>query len=289
MKRRACIIGALVLVNSLEAAMVAGWEVGGVDVDNGIGIVSNIPPYTFLATTNETQHVSARLTLGPGVTPSTTASKYGFKIPGDDATNSLAGAIASGHYMELALDVEEGFALSLVDIEVNGEGTSSACSNVVVKTSVDGFADEQDIATAFPANGTGGLDTDGSGFPGPIDLSGSQYQNLTGTILIRFYGWNSTSGLGSTRLRDLVGNDLVVNGSVAIAVSGPQLAMDYTNGTQQVSATFDTPPSQSYVLQYRAGLTDSNGWVNVSSPFTSDSSWPVGTTSNAGFYRAISE
>lgn len=290
-KRNVVLVGMVALAGGIQAGVLAGWNINGVDVNDGTGLDAVGAPYAFSATTSETTQVTAQLTLGAGVNPSTSANQYGFKISAADATNSLAGAIASDHYLEFALTVSSGYALNLDSIEMNGGGSSTACSNVVLMSSIDGFTDGQELASAFPANVTGGFDTDASGFGGPIEINSAQYSNLTGTISFRLYGWNHTSGAAVTSLRDLSSDDLVVNGTVVELPSAdrPMLSVLASNGVTSVMAVFDSAPGDHYILQYRNDLSDSNGWNTVSAPFASNATWQIMTTNAAGFYRAISE
>jgi len=290
MKKELFVVGMLAVVGGARAGVVAGWDVSGVDVADGVGLEMNIPPYVFMATTGETANVSARLTLGDGVNPSTSANQYGFKIAISDETNSLAGAIASDHYMEFSLTIANGYELSLDSIEMKGQATGTGCSNVVLMTSIDGFTAGQEIASANPANVTGGFDTDSSGFGAPIDLGGTEYQSLTGTVSFRLYGWNSTSGSGATYIRNLENEDLIVNGILIELSSGvvPDLAIEVSNGTVSVFAAFDGAGSTNFVLQSCDNLA-SNDWNTVSAPFTTNTSWDVEATNSAGFYRAIAD
>jgi hypothetical protein len=283
------IVGTLVLVGGTRGEVVAGWDVNGIDVADGTGLETNIAPYAFMATTGDTGRVTARLTLGDGVNPSTSANQYGFKIASSEGTNTLAGAIAGNHSMEFSLAVAAGYQLNLDAIEMNGQATASGCSNVVLMSSVDGFTAGQEIAAAYPANVTGGFDTDASGFGAPIDLSDAKYQQLTGTVTFRLYGWNSTSGSGSTYLRNLNGDDLIVNGTIIEGSGGavPRLIMSASNGTVSVSAVFDKSAASGFVLQHRIDFADSNTWNTVSAPFTTGTNWNIETTNTTGFYRAM--
>ncbi len=294
MKRLALAVG-IVLVGfgsvKAHAAVVAGWDVAGVDVKDGSGIETNVAPFTFYATTSETGRVTARLELGSGVNPSTATNMYGFKISGGEGTNSLAGAIAKNHYMEFSITVDEGYELNLGSIEMNGEATGDGCTNVVLMASIDGFVAGNEIVAAHPANETGGFDTDANGFGGPIDLTASKYQGLTGTVAFRIYGWNSASGIGETRIRSLVGDDLVVFGELVLLAGGgtPTLSLVLATGSASVSAVFDGASPTNYVLQYCGDLTDSNGWNTITTSFASNAMWQVETTNRAGFYRAVAE
>ncbi len=279
------------LLGQVSAEVVAGWDLDGVDLDDGIGVESNVPPYTLYSTTNDVTQVDAQLMLGSGVNPSTTAGQYGFKISSADQTNSLAGAIATNHYIECALSIDSGYRLNLESIELLGQSSSGGCSNVVLMTSIDGFAAGNEIASAYPANETGGFDTDASGFGAPIDLTAAQYQNLTGSVSFRLYGWNSTSGSSPTYIRNLTGLDFVVYGSVE-PMSGnqsPALSIIPTNGMAMVTALIEGGTSNYYVLQSADRLSASNGWSSISAPFESSTNWMFQMTNNAAFYRVIPE
>ena len=236
------VLSIVVIGLNSEAALMAGWEINGVEMDVGTGLVTNVHPYRFLATTSDYSAVSAELTLGDGVNPTTSEHQYGFKIPGGTQTNSLAGAIDQEHYMEFRLSVDAGYSFSLNSIEMRGQASASGCSNVVLMSDIDGFSAGQEIASTLSINGdVGGLDTDASGFGGPIDLSDARYQNLTGAVTFRLYGWGSSSSSGLTYLRSLSGYDLEVFGEVeAVTASGELfLNLDLSNDVVAVEALFD--------------------------------------------------
>lgn len=276
----------------LHADVVAGWDVDGVDVGDGVGIVTNLPPYSFVVSTSEVDQVTATLSLGAGVSPSTSAGKYGFKIAGDDQTNSLAGAIAMEHYMEFSLTVAEGYELNLSSIEIIGEGTSTACSNVVLMSSVDGFVAGKEMATVFPANVNYSLDTKKGAFGDAVDLSAKKYQHLTGSVAFRIYGWNSAAGSGSIRIRNLKGMDLVVNGTVApVSTTGegePQVSIHHSNGRANVAVLFGDSSVTNCCLQYCSQLTDSAGWSVIAGPFSQSTNLFFDADESCGFYRLVS-
>jgi hypothetical protein len=292
MKKRLVASFVVVMVVGVRGAVVAGWDFAGVDAKDGTGIETNVAPFTFFATTSEVQHVSAKLTLGAGVNPTTSNDKYGFKISISDSTNSLAGAIAMDHYMEFSLTVEEGYELNLASIEMLGDASPTGCSNVVLMTSVDGFVDGQQIATATNANTTGGFDTDISGFGAPIDLTASKYQEITGSISFRIYGWGVTSSAGETALRTYgtVSDDLVVYGEV-VEYSGSGelfLSIGTSNESTYVFAVFDGTARTNYVLQSSTDM-DSNSWSAVSTTFAADAKWVIETTNTVECFRAIAQ
>ena len=283
------VVGAFLMVNA-EAGVVAGWDVAGVDVDDGYGVQTNIAPYALEATTNLSGVSSATLTLGDGGLRSTSTNVYGFKVSVAMQTNSLAGAIALNQYIDCTLILEAGYSLNLESVEIKGGGSSTACSNVAFMTSMDGFVAGKEIALANQANTEGGLDTDASGFGTPIDLSARLYQDITGSVSFRLYGWNSTSGSGTTRIRNLTGLDFIVNGEV-VESSGSgdvQLSLSASNSAVYVFADFDGAAATNYVLQSCTNLV-SNAWDTVSGTISADTNIAVNASHEAGFFRIIVE
>ena len=266
MKKTAVLmISILTAAQSARPDILAGWDMAGVDVNDGIGLATNAPPYTFAATTGETMQVQARLQLGDGVNPSTSADQYGFKVQSADTALTLAEAVAGNHYIEFSLTVPDNCRINLESVTMRGQSTSSGCSNVVLMSSVDGFAAGQEIASVFGVNKTGGFDTDSSGFGAPIDLTDGRYQQLAGTVVFRLYGWSSVSGSGATYLRNLGGDDLVVHGSVETLSggSGPVLSISGSNGTCRISAVVEAGNENAFVLQQCSEIDGSNGWSTV--------------------------
>jgi hypothetical protein len=197
--------------NVMHADVLVAWDVDGVDASE----IAGGAPYEFAATSsNPSGRVGGSLTLGQGVNPSTSAGQYGFKISSVDEQATLAGAISSEHFIQFTLEAEAGYRFDLKNIELKGESSSSGCDNVAILTSADGFNEGRALAPlANRQDITGGLDTDASGWGDLIDLSAPQYQEQT-SINFRLYGWNSTSGSGVSYIRNLSGNDLVINGTI---------------------------------------------------------------------------
>lgn len=289
-KQFAVFVVLLVGAGRVGAALLAGWDVAGVDLDDGIGIVSNASPYMLFSTTTDVEHVTAYLGLGAGVNPTTTAGQYGFKISSSDQTNSLSGAIAQGHYIEILIAVDDGYLLALESMELFGEGSANACSNIAVLGSLDEFDSERVIASVFPANVTGGFDTDSSGFGGAIDLSVDIYQGIAGTNSFRLYGWNSSSGSSPSYIRDLKGLDLKINGTIAAHPSGlAHLALVRTNELSRLELSIGSESGQSFLLQTATNLLGSNVWENVVGGISSNTTWSLSATNSSRFYRVVPE
>ena len=196
----------------VSASILAAWDVDGVDVEAGAGIETTSYPYTKSATTLGMNVSEGHLLLGADL-PSTTSGMYGFRFSAATHQSSLADSIENGHYIEFAVVAAAGYRFDLSSIEMNGQSGTSGPDNIALMSNVDGFAAGDEIATLVGRQGvTGSWDTDASGWGGPIDVSDLQYQDLT-AVTFRIYGWNS-SGTASAGIRNLSGNDLVVNGTM---------------------------------------------------------------------------
>ena len=194
-----------------SASVLAGWDVNGIDLDGPSA--PNSAPYTYSASLGS--NISAAdLTLSSAVNRSTTSSKYGFKVAGGNEQATLAGAISAGHYFQFTITAAPNFLMNLTSIEMNGESTGNGADQAAFFSSAAGFTAGAELASVIGKRGvTGGFDTDASGFGAPIDLSGSAYQGVS-SATFRFYAWDTVSGTGSTRIRDLTGSDLIINGTV---------------------------------------------------------------------------
>lgn len=195
-----------------QADVLSAWDVDGIDVADGKGIDTSVAPYTFSASLLGSNVDDARLSLG-SVNPTTSNDQYGMKISADQT--SLAGAIDNDHYIQFTVTAASGYRLNLASIEMNGQSSSTGADDVALLSNVDGFSSTEIIDSVADISGlTGGFDTDSSGFGSAIDLSGASFQDLE-SVTFRLYGWGTTSGSGVTYVRDLSGNDLIVNGTVS--------------------------------------------------------------------------
>jgi hypothetical protein len=273
--------------------LLAGWDVVGIDLNDGLGIETAAPPYTCAAITSAFTHVTAFLRLGGGVNPSTSPDQYGFKVATSNQAATLSEAISAGHYIECVLIPDEGYMLNMDRLELNGQSTASGCSNMVLMSSVAGFSDGQQLASALDMAGkTGGFDTAGSGFGGPIQF-GAEHRGITGELAFRLYGWGSSSGSGVSYIRNLSGLDFKVIGSVvateAAQLPRPTCSLVTSNGLSQLHVVFARPATAGYVVQRRADLSDTNGWTTVSGVFSNDYIWSVDMSQPAAFFRSVSE
>lgn len=194
------------------ADILAAWDVAGVDVEAGTGLGQVDFPYAMNATTRGVNISDGQLTLGTDL-PSTAVNLYGFKFSSATHQTSLTAAIANDHYIQFTLVADAGYRFDLSSIEMNGQSGTSGPDAIVLMSNVDGFNEGNEITSLTGRQGiTGGWDTDPSGWGDIIDLLDPQYQNLN-AVTFRIYGWNS-SGTASAGIRNLSGDDLVINGAV---------------------------------------------------------------------------
>jgi hypothetical protein len=196
-----------------SAQNIASWEISGVDLNDG----SYDSSFTLNAQNKDTNLTTAELTLGSGVNSSTSNNQYGFKVGGGNEQTTLSGAITNAHYIEFKFVVAGGYEFNLSSINFKGESSASGADNVAFMSDVDGFTSGNEISALSGMSGsTGGFDTDSSGFgAGTISLAAAKYQNLS-AITFRLYGWNTSSGSGVTYLRNLSGDDVVLNGVITV-------------------------------------------------------------------------
>ena len=204
--------GLLFAGTSAPALSLAVWDFNGIDLDD----LNPASRYELSAGSTTVGIAQAALRLGSGVTHSTGAGQYGFKVANTDAQTSLAGAIAKGHYIEFSLTAAAGTTLHLDSLTFNGQSAASGADNIALLSSVGGFSDGAAITTRSGiAGATGGFDTDASGFGNPVDLSMPAFQNIA-SIRFRLYGWNTSGSTGATYFRNLSGDDLVIHGTVNV-------------------------------------------------------------------------
>jgi hypothetical protein len=143
--------------------------------------------------------------LGSGLSASAAADTFGGS--GFNST-SLAAAIASNQYLGITITPQADYAISLSSIFFT-TGVSSATTSFhgELLSSATGFAPGNSLHTYSFSTTTPPSQS--------ITLSGiSALQNIVGPIEFRIYGWRDTAGTTTFRIRNLSGNDLVINGSI---------------------------------------------------------------------------
>lgn len=189
------ILAALAL-NCAAQGQIAVWEIAGANAT-----VTNPQPATSVATFI----ASSSLALGSGTTAASAADTFGGS---GFNTTSLAAAISGADYISFTLTPTAGYSLSISSISLT-TGVSSAVANFhgELLSSATGFTAADSLHSYSFATTSAPIQT--------IALSGiSVFQNLPGGIEFRLYGWRDTSGTSTFRMRNLAGNDLVINGAV---------------------------------------------------------------------------
>jgi len=203
------------------ANILAAWDVDGVDVAEGTGVDTPSFPYTRNAATLGVNISEGRLSLGTNL-PSTSTGMYGFRFSAATHQSSLLGAIEKNHCIQFTMTAKAGYRFDLSSIAMNGQSGTSGPDDIALMSSIDGFTAGDEMRWLTGRQGvTGGWDTDASGWGDIIDVSDLKYQDLT-AVTFRIYGWNS-SGTASAGIRNLSGNDLIINGTIE-AIPEPAVA-----------------------------------------------------------------
>lgn len=183
---------------NLAYAQLATWEV------NTVNAGSTNP---FSATTLASNVMSANLALGSGVSASTAADTFG----GSNFNQiSLSNAITGGDYISFSISPSIGYSISISSITFNsGVSTTVTNFNGNLLSSVTGFTSSDSLLTySFSALGASAQS---------VTLSAiSSLQNVTSAVEFRLYGFRDTSGTSTFRIRNLSGNDLVINGTASV-------------------------------------------------------------------------
>lgn len=134
------------------------------------------------------------------------------------ATGSILGdALADGDYAQFTVIADSGFALDLETLSFDfggfrtGDDSNNFTSNIVVMSSVDGFASSLFTDSHFvnTASGGGTFKTGNS-----IDLSGAAFQGLS-SVTFRFAFFDDFTSTESTASVNLFDN-VTLNGSLSV-------------------------------------------------------------------------
>lgn len=117
---------------------------------------------------------------GEGISARTASDRY-------NASSWSTGELDSDDYFTFALDADDGYQVSLTSFTYTGQVSSTGPTDFALRSSLDSFS--SDIGTP---TGTGTT----------IDLSASEYQNLTDPIEFRLYAYSAESGAGTFSVND---------------------------------------------------------------------------------------
>jgi hypothetical protein len=159
-------------------------------------------------------------TAGQTVDPNITVSGIGrgTGIAGSNATNRYnangwtSPALDANDYFEFVLTPNPGISISYISLVFTTQVSNVALPNFALRSSIDGFT--TDIGTVT-AGTSATLNT--------IDLSGAQYQNLSGATTFRVYAWGADL---ATRTFSI--NDFTFNGVTGVL----PVSLEYFSGSK---------------------------------------------------------
>lgn len=148
-------------------------------------------------------------TIGQIVDPNITVSGVGrgtginAAIANDrySANNWNSGSLNAVKYFEFTLTPNVGYEINFISFVYNGQASGTGATSFAFRSSIDGYT--TNIGTPTVAGTT-------------INLTAGTFQNITGSITFRFYGWGASASTGTFSI-----NDFVFNGTVVSACSSP--------------------------------------------------------------------
>lgn len=159
--------------------------------------------------------------LDPQSARSTTAFNH-FFVRTVVTSNSKEDALTDGSYLSFDVTPAVGIPLSLTNLSFLSASTASSSfaftGHIFVRSSVDGFTADLAEFTKESTSGTGA----GSYVSRSVDLSGSQFQDLTNSVTFRLYLWDDSSTPTSEntgvvhRIDDIVVNSVPEPASVGL-------------------------------------------------------------------------
>lgn len=190
--RRTVVVAVVVLAMAAGAGaeLLTAWDVLGVNA-------ATIPVLTNSYTAANIISNSAVLRLGAGITASGAADSFGGTSVNEA---SLVDAIAANDYFSWYVEAGSGYGFAVTNIAFNMNRTGTGASNIVIRSSVDGFSVDLFTLNNFPATSGGG------------DSTFALSLAVTNSVEFRLYAWSG--GVGTTRFRQLSGGDLSVYGTI---------------------------------------------------------------------------
>lgn len=199
-------IASLAIEPTNAQVVLAGWDF------NGSNSSASNPDLADTVSSNVTV---GGLTLGIGLNSSGTANSFGGT--GFTVNGTQSSAVSGGDFVSFSLQAESGFTLSLINIAAYNVRRSATGPTTGIWQYQIGSGTWTDIGSEIT---WGAVTTVSGNSQASIDLSGiSNLQNVGAgnSIGLRIVSWGATSGSGTWFLNQFqTGNDLIVNGSVAV-------------------------------------------------------------------------
>ncbi len=203
-----CTIGA----SSLSAAVLVGYEV--------LGRTGSSPAFVT-PNTQAANTTGSNLTQGAGLTNAGANNQF---LARSFTTGDLAASVTANDYFALSITPSSGYQVSLSTLVLNLRlSGSNSPTNFQVRYSFNNSSFTNvgpEVVEPTPTTGTSYLGTS-------ISLNIAALQNVTSTVYLRFYGYESAFDSGdafsAAGIINSTGDDFVVNGSVS-AVPEPGTA-----------------------------------------------------------------
>ena len=178
---------------------------------------------------NDANMASSCLTLGPGVTGSANANRFGgnnWFNTGDTAGGStLAQAFAGNDFIQFTVSPNAGFSFTATSLVFSWDRSASGPSSLVLRSSLDGFGSNLGSVTGL-------IDSLSTG----NTLSISGVSNLSSATTFRLYGFGGTgtAGTGGFDTGSSTTN-VVFNGSVSAVPEPTSIALVCLIGCSSLS------------------------------------------------------
>ncbi len=165
------------------------------------------------STTNSPNIAPANLTLGPGVTASANANRFGgsnWFNTGNTNPSTIANAVAGNDYIQFIVTPITGFSFTPTSFVFNWDKSGTGPQNVALRSSADNFA--TNLGTVAP---TASIATANS-----INITG--LTALTSATTFRVYGYaaTATAGTGGFDIGTNI-NNIKLNGTTAASCNNP--------------------------------------------------------------------
>ncbi|MBV9008127.1 MAG: PEP-CTERM sorting domain-containing protein [Verrucomicrobia bacterium] len=182
---------------------------------------SNVPVGAVASTFNNGAGMTTNIVTGyRTTTPSSTIDPSLFTLS-SDTSSTEAGAVTNNNYYTFTLTPNAGIVLDLTSLTFryaldNSGGSTGFNATYFVRSSIDNFATDVGSVPASAGKGKTTAFTTAN-----IDLTASQFQNLSSAVTFRIYIYDNSN---TTTQQDLL-DDVIVNGSLALVPEPSTYAM----------------------------------------------------------------
>jgi predicted extracellular nuclease len=224
--RNGFVLGAILsLLGAARADFTATYTFNSVTASSGLTDPTPVPTVANLT-------LGSFTAVGTPANPNATV-RFSFTnwplggVNGNDSYAALTGALNPGEYFSVTLTPQPGFALHLTSLTFTIQRSGTGIRTYAVRSDAGGDAFATNLpASISPANANLSVPADNVFFyafdantnaqnGSTVTLTGANFQNITGPVTFRFYGWNAEASGGTFSI-----DNVTFNGDVA-AASGP--------------------------------------------------------------------